>query len=48
MRGRSCWRLLARSLPCAQFYKHGCWQRVVIDNFLPCLEGEDQLAYAYR
>lgn len=31
---------------CAQFYKHGCWQRVVVDNFLPCVEGEDRLAFA--
>mmetsp|Transcript_4340 Transcript_4340/g.11784 ORF Transcript_4340/g.11784 Transcript_4340/m.11784 type:complete len:896 (-) Transcript_4340:395-3082(-) len=30
-----------------QFYKHGCWQGVVIDNYLPCVEGEDQLAYSY-
>lgn len=34
--------------PPMQFYKHGCWQRVVIDNYLPCVEGEDHLAYAYR
>jgi len=32
----------------SQFYKHGCWQRVVIDNYLPCVEGEDHLAFAYR
>jgi hypothetical protein len=29
-----------------QFYKHGCWQRVLIDNYLPCIEGEDRLAFA--
>ncbi len=29
-----------------QFYKHGCWQRVIIDNYLPCIEGEDRLAFA--
>jgi hypothetical protein len=29
-----------------QFYKHGCWQRVLIDNYLPCIDGEDRLAFA--
>eukprot|EP00197_Chlamydomonas_leiostraca_P015683 CAMPEP_0202877654 /NCGR_PEP_ID=MMETSP1391-20130828/30994_1 /ASSEMBLY_ACC=CAM_ASM_000867 /TAXON_ID=1034604 /ORGANISM="Chlamydomonas leiostraca, Strain SAG 11-49" /LENGTH=254 /DNA_ID=CAMNT_0049559727 /DNA_START=42 /DNA_END=802 /DNA_ORIENTATION=+ len=29
-----------------QFYKHGCWQRVVVDSYLPCVEGEDRLAFA--
>ncbi len=23
-----------------QFFKHGCWQAVVVDNFLPCVSGE--------
>lgn len=23
-----------------QFFKHGCWQAVVVDNYLPCLADE--------
>jgi len=29
-----------------QFYKHGCWHQVSIDNYLPCLDTEDRLAFA--
>eukprot|EP00201_Polytomella_parva_P019900 CAMPEP_0175045690 /NCGR_PEP_ID=MMETSP0052_2-20121109/4588_1 /TAXON_ID=51329 ORGANISM="Polytomella parva, Strain SAG 63-3" /NCGR_SAMPLE_ID=MMETSP0052_2 /ASSEMBLY_ACC=CAM_ASM_000194 /LENGTH=264 /DNA_ID=CAMNT_0016309299 /DNA_START=215 /DNA_END=1006 /DNA_ORIENTATION=+ len=29
-----------------QFYKHGCWQQVNVDNFLPCLEDRGSLAFA--
>lgn len=21
-----------------QFFKHGCWQQVCVDNFLPCID----------
>lgn len=31
-----------------QVYKHGCWHRVFVDNYLPCIEGEDRLAFACR
>ncbi|GLI63404.1 hypothetical protein VaNZ11_006368 [Volvox africanus] len=29
-----------------QFFKHGCWQAVVVDNYLPCVSGEERLAFA--
>jgi hypothetical protein len=29
-----------------QFYKHGAWRRVVVDNRLPCLEVQQRLAFA--
>lgn len=29
-----------------QFYKHGCWHPVVVDNYLPCMDEEDRLAFA--
>ncbi|KAG2449615.1 hypothetical protein HYH02_005148 [Chlamydomonas schloesseri] len=29
-----------------QFFKHGCWQAVVVDNYLPCLADEERLAFA--
>ncbi|KXZ50588.1 hypothetical protein GPECTOR_16g763 [Gonium pectorale] len=29
-----------------QLFKHGCWQAVVVDNYLPCLAGQERLAFA--
>jgi hypothetical protein len=29
-----------------QFYKHGCWHQVVIDDFLPCVLGQDEVLFA--
>ncbi|GFR44609.1 hypothetical protein Agub_g5892, partial [Astrephomene gubernaculifera] len=29
-----------------QFFKHGCWQQVVVDNYLPCVSGQERLAFA--
>ncbi|KAG2495537.1 hypothetical protein HYH03_006480 [Edaphochlamys debaryana] len=29
-----------------QFFKHGCWQAVVVDNYLPCLADQERLAFA--
>ena len=29
-----------------QIYKHGCWQQVSVDNYLPCLPEEERLAFA--
>jgi hypothetical protein len=29
-----------------KFFKHGGWHRVVVDNLLPCVEGEEKLAFA--
>ncbi|MEW5306402.1 MAG: hypothetical protein WDW36_008868 [Sanguina aurantia] len=38
--------LAAQGLYTFQLYKHGCWREVVVDNFLPCLAGQDRLAFA--
>jgi hypothetical protein len=29
-----------------QFYKHGCWHQVVIDDYLPCVLGQDEILFA--
>jgi Calpain family cysteine protease len=29
-----------------QFYKHGCWHQVVVDDFLPCVFGQDEVLFA--
>jgi hypothetical protein len=35
-----------RGLYTFQFYKHGCWHQVVVDDFLPCVLGHDEVLYA--
>lgn len=30
-----------------QFYKHGCWHKVTVDNFLPCLDDPDDQRLAF-
>jgi hypothetical protein len=32
--------------PSSQIYKHGCWQQVSVDNYLPCLPEAERLAFA--
>lgn len=29
-----------------QFYKHGCWHQVVIDSYLPCVLGHEEVLFA--
>ena len=29
-----------------QFYKHGCWHQVTVDDFLPCVLGQDEVLFA--
>lgn len=29
-----------------QFYKHGCWHHVVVDDHLPCVLGQDEILFA--
>jgi Calpain family cysteine protease len=29
-----------------QFYKHGCWHSVVVDDHLPCIPGQDEILFA--
>lgn len=35
-----------RGLYTFQFYKHGCWHQVVVDDFLPCVLGHDEVLFA--
>jgi hypothetical protein len=35
-----------RGLFTFQFFKHGAWRQVVVDNRLPCLEVQQRLAFA--
>lgn len=29
-----------------QFYKHGCWHQVAVDDYLPCVLGQDEVLFA--
>ena len=35
-----------RGLYTFQFYKHGCWHHIAVDDMLPCAPGQDEVLFA--